>query len=198
MIEVNISCPNVESRGQVFACDPVASARVISAVRRAAEPGCPILAKLSPDVTDITQIARACADAGADGLSLINTLLGMVIDTDTMAPGARRHHRRPVRPGDPPGRGAVCLAGPPAPCRTCRFSAWAASAPGWTRCSSSWPGHPRCRSGRRCSATRPHRCGCWPSWSARWPTAGSPPFDDAIGYAHLAQGERAARTPVAV
>ena len=86
MIEVNISCPNVESRGQVFACDPAASARVISAVHRTAAGGIPILAKLSPDVTDITAIARACADAGADGLSLINTLLGMVIDTDTMAP----------------------------------------------------------------------------------------------------------------
>jgi dihydroorotate dehydrogenase (NAD+) catalytic subunit len=76
----------VESRGQVFACDPAASARVISAVRRTAAGGIPILAKLSPDVTDITAIARACADAGADGLSLINTLLGMVIDTETMAP----------------------------------------------------------------------------------------------------------------
>lgn len=86
MIEVNISCPNVESRGQVFACDPAASARVISAVRRTAAGQVPILAKLSPDVTDITAIARACADAGADGLSLINTLLGLVIDTDTMAP----------------------------------------------------------------------------------------------------------------
>jgi dihydroorotate dehydrogenase (NAD+) catalytic subunit len=85
MIEVNISCPNVESRGQVFACDPAASARVISGVRVAAG-HVPILAKLSPDVTDITQIARACVDAGADGLSLINTLLGLVVDTDTMAP----------------------------------------------------------------------------------------------------------------
>ncbi len=86
LIEVNISCPNVESRGQVFACDPTAAARVISAVRRAAHPGTPIFAKLSPDVTDIGQIARAVADAGADGISLINTLLGMVIDTDTLRP----------------------------------------------------------------------------------------------------------------
>jgi dihydroorotate dehydrogenase (NAD+) catalytic subunit len=86
MIEVNISCPNVESRGQVFACDPDASARVVAAVRAAADPAVPVFAKLSPDVTDITAIARACADAGADGVSLINTLLGMVIDTDTMAP----------------------------------------------------------------------------------------------------------------
>ena len=86
MLEVNISCPNVEDRGQVFACDPLAAARVVSAVRAAADPAVPVFAKLSPDVTDIALIARACADAGADGLSLINTLLGMVIDTETLAP----------------------------------------------------------------------------------------------------------------
>jgi dihydroorotate dehydrogenase (NAD+) catalytic subunit len=86
MLEVNISCPNVENRGQVFACDAIASARVIGAVRRAADPRQPVFAKLSPDVTDITHIARACADAGADGFSLINTLLGLVIDTDRLAP----------------------------------------------------------------------------------------------------------------
>ncbi|MDX6218350.1 MAG: dihydroorotate dehydrogenase catalytic subunit [Frankiales bacterium] len=86
MIEVNISCPNVEDRGQVFACDPVASAAVVQAVKRAAPTGVPVFAKLSPDVTDITEIARACVDAGADGLSLINTLLGMVIDTHTLRP----------------------------------------------------------------------------------------------------------------
>ena len=86
LIEVNISCPNVESRGQVFACDPLAAARVISAVRRAAHPNTPVFAKLSPDVTDIGQIARSVAEAGADGISLINTLLGMVIDTATMRP----------------------------------------------------------------------------------------------------------------
>jgi dihydroorotate dehydrogenase (NAD+) catalytic subunit len=86
MIEVNISCPNVESRGQVFACDAIASSRVIGAVRRAADPAQPVFAKLSPDVTDIAHIARACADAGVDGFSLINTLLGLVIDTDTLRP----------------------------------------------------------------------------------------------------------------
>jgi dihydroorotate dehydrogenase (NAD+) catalytic subunit len=85
-LEVNISCPNVESRGQVFACDAIASSRVIGNVRRAADPGQPVFAKLTPDVTDIVHIARACADAGADGFSLVNTLLGMVIDTDTLAP----------------------------------------------------------------------------------------------------------------
>ncbi len=85
-IEVNISCPNVESRGQVFACDPLAAAEVITSVRRNTAPGIPVLAKLSPDVTDIVAVARAVVSAGADGLSMINTLLGMVIDTDTMRP----------------------------------------------------------------------------------------------------------------
>ncbi len=85
-IEVNISCPNVESRGQVFACHPVSAAEVITAVRRNTNPGIPVLAKLSPDVTDIVVIAEAVVKAGADGLSMINTLLGMVIDTDTMRP----------------------------------------------------------------------------------------------------------------
>ncbi|MFN2522576.1 MAG: dihydroorotate dehydrogenase [Mycobacteriales bacterium] len=86
MVEVNISCPNVEDRGQVFACDPVAAAAVVSAVRRNTDKGVPVFAKLSPDVTDIAQIARSVVDAGADGLSVINTLLGMVIDTTTMRP----------------------------------------------------------------------------------------------------------------
>ena len=85
-VEVNISCPNVASRGQVFACDPDASSHVISAVRRALDPQIPVLAKLSPDVTDIVRIARSCVEAGADGLSLINTVLGLVIDVDRMRP----------------------------------------------------------------------------------------------------------------
>lgn len=85
-IEVNISCPNVESRGQVFACDPFSAGSVVSAVRRNLGGHIPVLAKLSPDVTDIVAIAKAVLDAGADGLSLINTLLGMVIDPDSMRP----------------------------------------------------------------------------------------------------------------
>jgi dihydroorotate dehydrogenase (NAD+) catalytic subunit len=85
-IEVNISCPNVENRGQVFACDPYAAADVISAVRRNVSASIPLFAKLSPDVTDITEIAKSVVKAGADGLSVINTLLGMVIDTDTLLP----------------------------------------------------------------------------------------------------------------
>jgi dihydroorotate dehydrogenase (NAD+) catalytic subunit len=85
-IEVNISCPNVDDRGQVFACHAEPASAVVSAVRRATDPRIPVLAKLSPDVTDIVAIARAVVDAGADGLSMINTLLGMVIDTDTQRP----------------------------------------------------------------------------------------------------------------
>lgn len=84
MIEANISCPNVESRGQVFACSVDDAAAVIAAVR--AEADVPVLAKLSPDVTDLVAIARSCVAAGADGLSLINTLLGVAIDTRTLRP----------------------------------------------------------------------------------------------------------------
>ena len=85
-IEVNISCPNIENRGQVFACDPYAAADVINNVRRNVSASIPLFAKLSPDVTDITEIAKSVVKAGADGLSVINTLLGMVIDTDTLLP----------------------------------------------------------------------------------------------------------------
>ncbi len=86
MVEVNISCPNVEDRGQVFACDPRAAAAVLQAVRRNTAPGVPVFAKLSPDVTSIVDVAQACVGAGADGLSVINTLLGLSIDTTTMRP----------------------------------------------------------------------------------------------------------------
>ena len=85
-LEVNISCPNVESRGLVFACDPMASAQVIKAVRRNTNSTVPVLAKLSPDVTDIVDVAGAVIAAGADALSMINTTLGVVIDTETMRP----------------------------------------------------------------------------------------------------------------
>lgn len=85
-VEVNISCPNVENRGQVFACHPDTSVAVIEAVRRNIGGELPIVAKLSPDVTDIVEIARSVINAGVDGLALINTLLGMVIDVHTMKP----------------------------------------------------------------------------------------------------------------
>lgn len=85
-LEVNISCPNVESRGQVFACNHQSASDVISAVRGEWTSDAPILAKLTPDVTDIVSIAESVVEAGADGLSMINTLLGMVIDVDAMRP----------------------------------------------------------------------------------------------------------------
>ncbi len=85
-LEVNISCPNVENRGLVFACDPDASRRVIDGVRKTLGGELPIIAKLSPDVTDLVSIARGVVDAGADALALINTVLSMVINLDTMRP----------------------------------------------------------------------------------------------------------------
>ena len=85
-IEVNISCPNVENRGQVFSCEPSTTFAAISAVRKNIDPRMPIIAKLSPDVTDIAAIAEVALTAGADALALINTLLGMVIDINTLRP----------------------------------------------------------------------------------------------------------------
>ena len=83
-IEANISCPNVERRNQVFACHPDSAGEVIGAVARLSR--LPVFAKLTPDVTDIVEVAGACVRAGAHGLSLINTLLGMAIDLDTFTP----------------------------------------------------------------------------------------------------------------
>lgn len=85
-IEVNLSCPDAEDAGQLFALDPQRAGRVIAAVRGSARYDIPVFAKLSPDVTDIVAVAGACVAAGADGLSLINTLLGMAIDPATMRP----------------------------------------------------------------------------------------------------------------
>ncbi len=78
IIEVNISCPNIHRGGANFASDPKTAAEVTAAVRRVTKK--PIFIKLSPNVTSITDVAKACEEAGADGLSLINTLLGMRID----------------------------------------------------------------------------------------------------------------------
>lgn len=85
-IEVNISCPNVENRGLVFACDPIASRAVVENVRRNLAGDYPMIVKLSPDVTDISVIAREVVSAGADALALINTVLGMVIDIEAKRP----------------------------------------------------------------------------------------------------------------
>ena len=83
-LEVNISCPNVRHGGMSFGTDPAMAAAVTKAVKAVASK--PVIMKLSPNVTDIAAIARACADAGADGLSLINTLMGMRIDPRRRAP----------------------------------------------------------------------------------------------------------------
>jgi dihydroorotate dehydrogenase (NAD+) catalytic subunit len=83
-LEVNISCPNVKAGGIVFGTNVKASYELLSALRRTTK--LPLIAKLSPNVTDITEFARAAADAGCDGLSLINTLLGMAIDVRSRRP----------------------------------------------------------------------------------------------------------------
>ncbi|MEY3406968.1 MAG: hypothetical protein RL038_29 [Actinomycetota bacterium] len=84
--EVNISCPNVANRGLVFACHPASAAEVVAEVRSAVGADFPLFAKLSPDVTSISEIAYSVVDAGANGVSLINTLLGMALDHRTLKP----------------------------------------------------------------------------------------------------------------
>ena len=78
LLEINVSCPNVHGGGMAFGTDPKMAAEVTAAVKRVASK--PVYIKLSPNVTDIVAMARACEEAGADGLVLINTLLGMRID----------------------------------------------------------------------------------------------------------------------
>ena len=84
ILEVNISCPNVHAGGRNFGCDPKAAAEVTKAVKSVTDK--PVFMKLTPNVTDIAEIAKACEDAGADGLCLINTLLGMRIDLKSRKP----------------------------------------------------------------------------------------------------------------
>ncbi|MBR6006963.1 MAG: dihydroorotate dehydrogenase [Clostridia bacterium] len=84
LIEVNISCPNVHNGGMSFGTSPEAAAEVTRAVKKVTTK--PVFMKLSPNVADITAIAKACEEAGADGISLINTLLGMRIDLRTKKP----------------------------------------------------------------------------------------------------------------
>ncbi|MBO5463114.1 MAG: dihydroorotate dehydrogenase [Clostridia bacterium] len=83
-LEVNVSCPNVHGGGMSFGTNPDAAAEVTAAVKKVTTK--PVIIKLSPNVTDIVSIAKACEDAGADGISLINTLLGMRIDLKTKKP----------------------------------------------------------------------------------------------------------------
>ena len=83
-LEVNVSCPNVHGGGMSFGTSPEAAAEVVKAVKAVTTK--PVIVKLSPNVTDIVAIAKACEAAGADGISLINTLLGMRIDLKTKKP----------------------------------------------------------------------------------------------------------------
>jgi dihydroorotate dehydrogenase (NAD+) catalytic subunit len=84
IVELNISCPNVKEGGVQFGTSPSSAARIVSAVRKTCRQ--PLMAKLSPNVSDIASVARAAEASGADAISLINTLTGMAIDTKTRAP----------------------------------------------------------------------------------------------------------------
>ena len=84
MLEINISCPNVKEGGIAFGQNPASAERITAAVKKVTSK--PVIVKLSPNVTDIVSIAKACEDAGADGISLINTMLGMRIDLRTRRP----------------------------------------------------------------------------------------------------------------
>lgn len=83
-VELNVSCPNVASEGETFGCDPDLTARVVEAARPTTEK--PLIVKLSPNVTDITAVARQAESAGADALAVINTVRGMAIDVETWRP----------------------------------------------------------------------------------------------------------------
>ena len=185
---MNISCPNVANRGLVFACDPSSASAVVSAVTEAVGGRVPVLAKLSPDVTDIVAIAGAVLDAGADGLSMINTTLGMVIDVDPDAPAPRRRDRGPVRPGDPADRRPVRLAGPR---RDARRDP-AARPDRRDRRRRHRPGRRRARARRRVRRPGRHRDLPRPGHARRVATdlaavlagLGFARFADAVGHAH--------------
>ncbi|HAI85589.1 MAG TPA: dihydroorotate dehydrogenase, partial [Firmicutes bacterium] len=83
-IELNVSCPNVARGGMHFGADPASVGKVVRAVKQATS--LPVIPKLSPNVTDIVAIAKAAEDAGADAISMINTLLGMAIDIEARRP----------------------------------------------------------------------------------------------------------------
>ena len=85
-LEVNVSCPNLDDRGHMFAAHPDATAAAIGAVRDQLPPTFPVFAKLSPNVTDLVPVAAAALGAGAAGLTLINTVLGLAIDAETRRP----------------------------------------------------------------------------------------------------------------
>ena len=192
-IEVNISCPNVENRGQVFACDPVAAAEVVArrarATPRPASRCSPSSRPTSPTSSTIARAVRRRRRRRA--VDDQHRCSGMVIDTDTHAPGAR-----PASPAGCParrsGRSRCAASGRCTPrCPTCRSSAWAASAPGSTRSSSSSPAR-RAVSVGTARLPRPVRAGprARASCARRSPTRGFDRLADAVGHAHRAAGPR--------
>ena len=164
-LEVNVSCPNVEDRSRMFAHSAEATARVLAATAC----GLPRWAKLSPNVPDVVEIAHGAVAGGADGLTLVNTLLGLALDIES---------GRPVLGAGGGGlSGGPCIrwrcapcgsAGPPS--RSCRSWVWAASSRATMRSSCWWPGPTPFRSARRPSGTprRHGRC------SANWPAGVTP------------------------
>ena len=133
-LELNVSCPNVAD-GLMFGTDARLLRELVTEVRQAVKRA-KLVVKLSPNVTDITAFARAAVDGGADILSLINTYVGLSIDSDTWRPRLANTTGGLSRPAS-------------------RSSAWAASSPRATRSSSCWPGPPPSPSARPCSWTRP-------------------------------------------
>ena len=108
-LEVNISCPNVHQGGMSFGTEPESAAAVVKAVKAVAKK--PVLVKLTPNVTDIAAVAKAAEDAGADGLSLINTVLAMRIDPRTRRPVLANGNRRPLWACGAAHRGAYGVPG---------------------------------------------------------------------------------------
>ena len=94
-LEVNASCPHVKSGGIEFGQRPALLAQLVAAVRRATD--LPLLVKLSPNVTDIGEMARVCEGEGADGISLINSVQALEVDAETRPPGALERARRALR-----------------------------------------------------------------------------------------------------
>ena len=150
-LEMNVSCPNIKAGGIEFGTDPRVLADLVRACRAVIKK--PLWIKLTPNTSDIVALARACADGGADGLSIINTITGMAIDARTRRPEDRDDLRRAVGAGDQADRAAHGLPGPPRAACRCRSRASAASRTRPTRSSSSSPARPPCRSGRRASST---------------------------------------------
>ena len=172
-IEVNISCPNVKAGGIAFGVDPEAAAEVVRAVRRKTTR--PVWVKLSPNVTDVAEIARSVEGAGADAISLINTLTGMAVDLDNPSTEAGQYHWRALRAGHQTGGPSHGLAGGPRRIGAGdrHRAAFAAPVTPW---SFSWPERRRCRWGPPILSTPPPPWGssrasqiifarpAWPGW----------------------------------